>query len=154
MGHVEKEFTAKEPKLIKYLAAVRRMEKHFASFTFCHIPRSENAEADELAKAAMQKAPMLADVFYQELTNKAIHEDEEHPCIIHTIASIDWRSPIFTYLSGTNEPHNKHETERMKARMKHYSIIAGKLYKKWNNHANVEVHKQRAGNPIAERNAR
>ena len=52
MGHVKKEFTAKEPELIKYLAAVRRMEKHFTGFTFCHIPRSENAEADELAKAA------------------------------------------------------------------------------------------------------
>ena len=64
MGHVEKEFTTKEPKLNKYLAAVRRMEKHFASFTFCHIPRSENAEADELAKATMEKAPMPAAVFY------------------------------------------------------------------------------------------
>ena len=52
MGHVEKEFTTKEPGLIKHLTAVRRMEKHFAGFTFRHIPRSENAEADELAKAA------------------------------------------------------------------------------------------------------
>jgi len=49
-GHVEKEFIAKEPELIKYLAIVRRMETHFTGFTFCHIPRSENAEADELQK--------------------------------------------------------------------------------------------------------
>ena len=46
VGHVEKEFIAKEPKLIKYLAAVRRMEKHFTRFNFRHIPRSKNAEAD------------------------------------------------------------------------------------------------------------
>ena len=72
VGHVKNEFTTKEPELTKYLAAVRRMEKHFAGFTFRHIPRSENAEADELAKAAMQKAPMLADIFYQELSIKAI----------------------------------------------------------------------------------
>ena len=63
MGHVEKEFTAKEPELIKYLVVVRRMEKHFAGFTFCHIPRSENAEADELAKVAAQRAPVPAHVF-------------------------------------------------------------------------------------------
>jgi ribonuclease HI len=50
--HVKKEFTTKEPELIKYLAAVRRLEKHFVGFTFHHIPRSENAEIDELAKAA------------------------------------------------------------------------------------------------------
>ena len=52
MGHVEKEFTVKEPELIKYLAVVRRMEMQFTGFTFRHIPRSENAEVDELAKAA------------------------------------------------------------------------------------------------------
>lgn len=28
VGHVETEFTAKEPELTKYLAAIRRMEKH------------------------------------------------------------------------------------------------------------------------------
>jgi hypothetical protein len=78
--HVEKEFTAKETKLIKFLAAVRRMEKHFVGFTFCYIPRGENVEADELAKAAMQKAPMPVDVFYQELSVKAIREEEERPC--------------------------------------------------------------------------
>jgi hypothetical protein len=72
VGHVEKEFTAKEPEFIKYLAAARRMEKHFTGFTLHHIPRSEHTEANELAKAAVQKAPMPADVFYQELTAKAI----------------------------------------------------------------------------------
>jgi ribonuclease HI len=71
-AHVEKEFTTKEPELIKYLAAVRRMEKHFVGFTFRHILRSENNEADELAKAAVQKAPMPANVFYLELLVRAI----------------------------------------------------------------------------------
>jgi len=87
--HVEKEFTAKELELIKYLAAVRRMEKHFARFTFRHIPRSKNNEADKLAKAATQKAPMPADVFYQELSVKAIREEKEWPCSVHAIASKD-----------------------------------------------------------------
>ena len=68
----KKEFTVEEPELIKYLAAVRRMDKHFAGFTFRHIPRSKNVKADELAKAATQRVPMLADVFYQELSVKAI----------------------------------------------------------------------------------
>jgi ribonuclease HI len=72
VGHVEKEFTAKEPELIKYLATVRRMEKHFTGFTFHHIPRSENTKADELAKVAAQRALMPVDVFYQELSVKAI----------------------------------------------------------------------------------
>jgi len=57
VGHVEKEFTAKEPELLMYLAAVRRMEKHFAGFSFRHIPRGKNLEAEDLVKAAAQKAP-------------------------------------------------------------------------------------------------
>jgi len=72
VGHVKKEFIVKEPELIKYLAAVRRMEKHFAGFTIRHIPRNENTEADKLAKAAVQRAPLPVDVFYQELLVKAI----------------------------------------------------------------------------------
>ena len=34
-----------------------------------------------------------------------------------------------TYLSGTYDPHSKHEIDRMNSRMKQYSIIAGELYK-------------------------
>ena len=75
--------------MIKYFTVVRRMEKHFAGFTFCHIPRSENVEADELAKVAAQRAPMLADVFYQELTVKVIREEEERPNVVHVITSKD-----------------------------------------------------------------
>jgi hypothetical protein len=129
VGHVEKEFKAKEPELIKYLAAVRRMEKHFTGFTFCHISRSKNIEADELAKAAAQKALVPTDVLYQELMVKAIREEEEQPRAVHTIASKDWRSPIFAYLSGIYEPQSNHETDRKNSRTKQYSIIVGKLYK-------------------------
>jgi hypothetical protein len=129
VGHVEKEFTAKEPEMIKYLAAVRRMEKHFAGFTFHHIPRSENVEADELAKVAAQRAPMPVDVFYQELIVKAKQEEEEQPRIVHDIASKDWRSPIFTYLNGTHEPQSRYEMDRMNSRTKQYSIIVSELYK-------------------------
>ena len=34
-----------------------------------------------------------------------------------------------TYLSGTYDPHSKHEIDRMNSRMKQYSIIVGELYK-------------------------
>jgi len=89
VGHVEKEFTTKEPELIKYLAAIRRMEKHFARFTFRHITRSKNTKANELAKAAMQRAPMPVDVFYRDLLVKAIREEEARPCSVHAITSKD-----------------------------------------------------------------
>lgn len=129
VGHVEKEYTAKEPELAKYLAAVRRMEKHFAGFTLKHIPRSENAEADELAKEAAQGMLMPPDVFFQTLSIKAIKEEEDTSLVIHAIASEDWRAPIFAFLRGTYEPANKQELQRMTSRTKHYVIVGDDLYK-------------------------
>lgn len=56
--HIEKESEAKEPELIKYLLAIRSMEKHFRGFTVNYIPRAKNDEADKLAKVAAQNEPI------------------------------------------------------------------------------------------------
>ena len=63
-GQVEKEYTAREPELIKYLSVVKNWERRFEGFTLKHIPRSENAEADELAKAAANNLPLPPNTFY------------------------------------------------------------------------------------------
>ena len=119
VGDTKKTFVAKEPELVKYLTAVRRMEKHFAEFSVRQIPRAKNTEADELAKVAAQNLPLPPNVFAQALTIKAIKE-EEHPPAVHVIAGEDLRSPILAFLSGSYEPLSKHEAERMKARTRQY----------------------------------
>jgi hypothetical protein len=70
-GQVEKEYVARELELVWYLALVRALERRFQGFTLKHIPRSENSEADELAKAVVKKLPMPAKTFYQVLTSLA-----------------------------------------------------------------------------------
>jgi ribonuclease HI len=57
--HVEKESEAKEPELVKYLAEVRKMERHFQGFTIEHLTRKRNVEADELAKKAARERRWL-----------------------------------------------------------------------------------------------
>jgi hypothetical protein len=49
---VEKESEAREPELVKYLAEVHKMERHFRGFSVEHLPRKNNSEADELTKKA------------------------------------------------------------------------------------------------------
>ena len=129
IGHIEKTVVAKEPELVKYLMAVRRMEKHFAGFSLRDIPRAKNTEADDLAKAAAQNLTLPPNVFVQALTIKAIKEEEDHPVALHMISSEDWISPIFAFLSGSYKTLNKHEAERMKARTRQYSIIGLDLYR-------------------------
>jgi ribonuclease HI len=58
VGQVEKEYMAREPELVRYLALVRALARRFHGFTLKHIPRSENSEADELAKDAANNMPM------------------------------------------------------------------------------------------------
>ena len=130
IGHIEKTVVAKEPELVKYLMAVRRMEKHFAGFSLRHILRAKNTEADELAKAVAQNFTLPPDVFIQSLTIKAIKEEEDHLVALHTIYSEDWISPIFAFLSGSYKTLNKHEAKRMKARTRQYSIIGLDLYRR------------------------
>ena len=61
--HAGKESEAKKPQMKTYLYTVRAMEKYFKGFTAIHIPRSQNDEADKLAKAAARKETIPPDVF-------------------------------------------------------------------------------------------
>jgi len=67
VGQVEKEYLAREPELIKYLATVRVLERRLQGFTLKYIPRAENAKADELAKAVANNLPIPSGTFYQVL---------------------------------------------------------------------------------------
>ena len=78
-GQVEKEYTARGPKLIKYLSVVRNLERRLEGFTLKHIPRSENVEADELAKAAANNLPLPPNTFYQILKSLATTETSKTP---------------------------------------------------------------------------
>jgi ribonuclease HI len=62
-GQVEKQYTAREPELRKYLEVVRALERRFQGFTLKHIPRVENIDVDELAKAAANNLPLPTDTF-------------------------------------------------------------------------------------------
>lgn len=51
-GHFDKLFTARDPKMARYLAAVRGAAKHFLGITVQTILRGNNEAADKLAKIA------------------------------------------------------------------------------------------------------
>jgi ribonuclease HI len=51
-GHIDKSSKSRDPKLEKYLDAVRRMEASFEGFSIKNISRGENEHGDLLAKSA------------------------------------------------------------------------------------------------------
>jgi len=66
-GQVEKEYLTHNSELARYLAIVRGLERMFKGFTLQYIPRAENSEADELAKAAANNNALPEGTFYQIL---------------------------------------------------------------------------------------
>jgi len=65
-GQVKKEYVARDPELVKYLATVWALERRFQGFTLKHIPRVQK-KADELAKTVANNLPILEGAFYQIL---------------------------------------------------------------------------------------
>jgi ribonuclease HI len=65
-GHVDKSSKARDPKLEKYLDAIRRLEASFEGFPVKNIPRGENEHADLLAKSATQGLPLPSEVFSKQ----------------------------------------------------------------------------------------
>jgi ribonuclease HI len=112
-GHIEKSFKAREPELQKHLLTVRKIEGFFLGITTKPIPRTENNEANELAKAAAQGTTLPSDIFYEIISQPLIEVNFKAPKLINAIHSEDWRAPIVAYLKGYHEPETKEEEKRM-----------------------------------------
>lgn len=66
--HIDKSYQVRDLDLVKYLALVRAMEKYFVSVVVRSIPRSDNVEADVIAKAASTQLEVPIDTFYEIIT--------------------------------------------------------------------------------------
>jgi ribonuclease HI len=105
-GQVEKDYAAKDPALMQYLAAIRSLERQFKGFTLQHVDHAKNEEADALAKAATRGEALPSDVFYDVIGTPAVRSpeglqitsDSEGHRIVNLIMTEDWRAPITLFL--------------------------------------------------------
>jgi hypothetical protein len=129
-GHIDKSSKARDPKLEKYLDAVRRMEASFKGLSIKNILRGENEHTDLLAKSAAKGLPLPSEVFFETIKAPSVELMERAVLTISPVQSEDWRTEIVSFLQGNcllddKEVHNK----RMEARERPYIIIEGELYK-------------------------
>jgi ribonuclease HI len=89
-GHVDKSYKAQHPELVKYLAAVKGMEKYFLGFLVSSFSRALNKEVDELSKAVAQQNPLPPDIFFETLKHGSIHSIEVLIKFKNAITSEDW----------------------------------------------------------------
>jgi hypothetical protein len=102
-GHIEKTYKAKKPDMMKYLQAVRSMEKFFVGITVKSSPRLYNKEADAIAKATALHEPLPPDVFYETTTERSAADEAAPRKFVNTIHIEDWRAPIVAAIKGYYE---------------------------------------------------
>jgi ribonuclease HI len=127
--HVDKSSKARDPKLEKYLDAVRRLEASFEGFSVKNIPRGQNEHADLLAKSAAQGLPLPSEVFFETIKAPSVELMERAVLTISPVHSEDWRTEIISFLQGNCLSCDEAYYKRMEARTRPYVIIEGELYK-------------------------
>jgi hypothetical protein len=129
VSQIEKECTARDETLERYLAVVWMMENFFKGFIVKNIERTKNTEVDELAKSIARKAVLPPDVFFHLIEDPSIKIVEPEPRVINIIQGEDWMAPIMAYLHHHYEPDSGAELIRIQQRAKAYQIIGDNLYK-------------------------
>jgi hypothetical protein len=90
---------------MKYPEKVREMERHFKGYSVQHIPRDDNNEANELAKAAARNQELPPDVFFKIIREPSFKESR--PKIVNVVETPDWRAEIMAHLRGHYEPEDE-----------------------------------------------
>jgi ribonuclease HI len=80
-GHIRKTYKAKKPDMMKYLQAVRSMEKFFIGIIVRSFPRNYNKEADAITKATALLEPLPLDVFYETTTVRSAADEAAPPSL-------------------------------------------------------------------------
>ncbi|XP_057548270.1 uncharacterized protein LOC130826724 [Amaranthus tricolor] len=116
VGQVNGEFEAKDDSMKMYLQQVKEFVQKFDKFTLEHIPRSQNAQADSLAKLASSAETSAArDIIWEVLPNPSIN------FMVDTIdRSETWMEPYIEYLRNQTLPQDECQAKmlRKKARWK------------------------------------
>jgi ribonuclease HI len=128
--HIGKTYKAKKPDMMKYLQAVRSMEKFFHGITVKSFPRLYNKEADAIEKATALHEPLPPDVFYKTTTERSAADEAAPPKFVNAIHSEDWRAPIVAVIKGYYESEDAVVDKRVAIRARTYHIIDDNLYRK------------------------
>jgi hypothetical protein len=86
---VDKSNKARDPKLERYLDAVRRLEASYEGFSVKNIPRGENEHANLLAKSTAQGLPLPPEVFFETIKAPLVELMERAVLTISPVHSED-----------------------------------------------------------------
>nr|ABF98055.1 retrotransposon protein, putative, unclassified [Oryza sativa Japonica Group] len=150
VNQVCKEYQCSDPQMDAYVRQVRRMERHFDGIELRHVPRRDNAVADELSRLASSRAQTPPGAFEERLAQPSARPDplgetdapERPPRPVGVQASgpegsapssprlIAWITEIQAYLADKTLPEDREGSERVRRISKRYVLVEGTLYRR------------------------
>nr|AAP06851.1 putative polyprotein [Oryza sativa Japonica Group]ABF95101.1 retrotransposon protein, putative, unclassified [Oryza sativa Japonica Group] len=150
VNQVCKEYQCSDPQMDAYVRQVRRMERHFDGIELRHVPRRDNALADELSRLASSRAQTPPGAFEERLAQPSARPDplgetdapERPPRPVgvqasglegsapSSLRSIAWITEIQVYLTDKTLPEDREGSERVQRISKRYVLVEGTLYRR------------------------
>ncbi|XP_066396055.1 uncharacterized protein [Miscanthus floridulus] len=135
---LNKDWSYSSEKMDAYCAEIRKLEGKFYGIMYHHVVRDQNQPADQLSKIGSSRAMVPPGVFVQDLLVPSIKEEkevEEVPPTEQLVLAVpspiaNWREQFIKYLTSTEVPTDKTETERLIRRSKHYVLVDDNLMRK------------------------
>ena len=98
----------KEPSIIQYVKKekqfLKKLEQEGGQWDLLQIPRSENLEADSLAKAVSEANKAFQELeLTEEITKPSIEEEK----VINVQETAEWMRSIIQYLEHGTLPEDK-----------------------------------------------
>ena len=102
-----------------YCVEIRKLEGKFYGIEYHHVVRDQNQLTDHLSKIGSSHTAIPPRVFVQDLFTSSIKEEKEiqeippaeQLVLIVPSSAADWREQFIKYLTSTDIPANKTETE-------------------------------------------
>ncbi|XP_066384954.1 uncharacterized protein [Miscanthus floridulus] len=138
INHLNKDWSCSSKKIDAYCAEIRKLEGKFYGIEYHHVVRDQNQPADQLSKIGSSHTAVPSGVSVQDLLVPSIKEEkevEEVPPTEQLVLAVpspvtDWREQFIKYLTNSEVPTDKTDTERLIHRSKHYVLVDGNLMRK------------------------
>ena len=104
---INEEYQPQEEKMTTYLCKAKELLGSFSSYTICQVLRSQNAEADTLARLASARDTDQLNFIPVETLNSPSIQIREPQTINYTTTGDNWMTPVVRYLKDGVLPEYK-----------------------------------------------